>query len=84
MNGIQLSEEVGRHGCKGFRGLLTQMLLPRQFRKQTTHLSIDVFRVTERIPLLGHPNGTDRSSPIVHILKQVPMDREVMIVIQRT
>jgi hypothetical protein len=59
VNSVQLGKKMGRHGRKDFRALVTEMLLPRQFGKQALHLSIDVFGITECVPLFGYPHGSD-------------------------
>src|SRR5438309_2025752 len=75
---------MSRQRGKVVRALISKMFLLCRFGKQSPHLSIDVFGIAECISLFGHPYGPDRSSPIAYILKQVPMDREIMFVAQRT
>ncbi|WP_433994158.1 hypothetical protein [Bradyrhizobium japonicum] len=84
MNDVEFGEEVGRLLSELLHLQPGQKFVFLQLPEQQVRLIFDAFRKSERVPALGHANGSDLPGPVVDVLKQVPVNRLEMREIQIT
>lgn len=75
---IELRQEVGGVTREGGGIAVTQEGLRLQPAEQTLELAFDVFRIAERTAVLERPDPAGFARPVVDVLEQMPVDRQIL------
>lgn len=84
VDGIQLSEEMGRSHGQVAGIPPTKLLLRREVCEQPLHFSLDMLGIAKCTSLFGDPDGANFSSPSINVLKQVSVNSAVVASSQAT